>query len=526
MATTEDLDEAETEKGDLIGRAQIGDNSVRNVGKNTWDGKIKCRAMEEKIEAPEEAAKKAKTQTVGQIEQRFAAKKKAIENAKEALGLREKELEAVQQAVEEAEQAIESRTKEVEEAEKQRAEAVAAARGEREKLGIRIPAEHRNDQDGNTYPRNVAVSDSLNFLSERWYCKEQMYQSGANKGNVYSRFYSVDGKHKGLMSANKCIDIDAADRSYDAVAYRAIYKRNLKDKRQRRDEARRLEQNQDGNTFPRNVPVSDFLHFLSERWYSKEQIYQSGAYEGEVYGRFYSLDGRHKCLMSANECIDIDAADQRYDAVAYRAIYRAAVLKDKRQRLWPDEQKTNGLMKGQTRQKREEAIQRFQDKFGNLSGPVVQAFPGWETTWKHRPDCDKIMTKYTDPGGLHWFLLKDLEAFFGFKMEAGEDISDIIDAGLAGADKDLFSQGYQNAKTTNGGTFVYTQDGKEPKNREKYLARLAEENPEGHIENQKKSKRQRRCLRMDAAAALKHAGAPSAEELARAGEETPGPGSH
>ena len=65
MATTEDLDEAETEKGDLIGRAQIGDNSVRNVGKNTWDGKIKCRDMEEKIEAPEEAAKKAKTHRSG-----------------------------------------------------------------------------------------------------------------------------------------------------------------------------------------------------------------------------------------------------------------------------------------------------------------------------------------------------------------------------------------------------------------------------------------------------------------------------
>lgn len=241
-----------------------------------------------------------------------------------------------------------------------------------------------------------------------------------------------------------------------------------------------------GTIYPRKLPVSELLTCLGDRWYALEQLYQSGIYKGQVYTRFYSVDGRHKGILSVGKAIDADAADEGYDADGAKELYKQMVKqkKDEEKEQRRIEREARGISSKETR---EQHIATFVSKHGNLSGPMVQAFPGWATKWDFQPNCGQVMVTYRDTDGKDWKLLKDLEANFGIRISQGfeEQIKELVEAGKAGMSSDLFSEGPRQAKIH--GTFTYTADGSEM--REKAA-------PVGH----QKKKRKREVFLLDGSA--------------------------
>mmetsp|Transcript_9307 Transcript_9307/g.20712 ORF Transcript_9307/g.20712 Transcript_9307/m.20712 type:complete len:383 (+) Transcript_9307:58-1206(+) len=200
-------------------------------------------------------------------------------------------------------------------------------------------------------------------------------------------------------------------------------------------------------TYPRDVPCPEGM---PPGWKGIEKQYGPGSKSaGQTYIRFYSLDGRHKHILSPLKAIEKDAEDKGYDVnkaiKAYNDATKARHEREAARRL--EEREAKGILKGQNR---EEAVNFFQEKHGPLSGPVVHALPGWKTRWDFMPNCGQVHVAYIEPDGTEWKLLKDLEAAFGSRMKRGEDLTELIDAGKAMANPTSFTEGSSTAKATQG----------------------------------------------------------------------------
>lgn len=199
--------------------------------------------------------------------------------------------------------------------------------------------------------------------------------------------------------------------------------------------------------YPREIVVPAGL---PAGWKGIEKMYGPGSkYEGTTYVRWYTLDGRHKHVLSAKAVIKIDAEEKGYDADAALKVYEQK-QKEKRERSNAErhnQKEDRYILKGEAR---EAAIKIFTDKFGGLRGSLVHAFKGWRTRWDYMPNCGQIHVTYTDPEGLEWKLLKNLEAAFGRRMQEGEDFTAFIAKAEAHENPEKFKEGSQTAKATQG----------------------------------------------------------------------------
>merc|ERR1712080_799577 len=93
-------------------------------------------------------------------------------------------------------------------------------------------------------------------------------------------------------------------------------------------------------------------------------------------------------------------------------------------------------------------------KFGELTGPLCLAFPGWKCRWDFLPNSGQTPKTFIDADGREWKLLKDIECLFGVRLTAGgaeaEKIKQMVDAAFLGLERAqaLFSQGTVMCKET------------------------------------------------------------------------------
>lgn len=209
-------------------------------------------------------------------------------------------------------------------------------------------------------------------------------------------------------------------------------------------------QDEHGIVYPRVIPVPEGLDWLGKRWEVRETLYQTGKGEGLPYTRYFTKEGivpSHSGVLSASAAIRLDAMDQGYDdAAAYEAYKQASAERHAREAAErAQEREAAGIVKGE---QRESAIRAFHEKYGKLSGAVVQALPGWCVRWDYLPSCNQTHVTYTDSSGKDWKLLKDIEAALGTRVLKGEDLSELIETGHLGADAELFAEGAKRAKAS------------------------------------------------------------------------------
>jgi len=204
-------------------------------------------------------------------------------------------------------------------------------------------------------------------------------------------------------------------------------------------------------TYPREVPVEPGM---PEGWKGIEKQYgPTSKYAGKVYCRYFSLDDRHRSVNSPTAVIKIHCEETGEDPAPRIAEYHRLLKEREAKRA--EERRLDREARGKVEgEKREEAIARFRDRFGQLSGPVVFQFPNWVTRWHYQPNCDQVMVEYIDTDGISWRLLKDLECAFQIKCENGQGdyLADLISKAKMAAEENpsQFSEGAKKARETGG----------------------------------------------------------------------------
>mmetsp|Transcript_36859 Transcript_36859/g.70882 ORF Transcript_36859/g.70882 Transcript_36859/m.70882 type:complete len:394 (+) Transcript_36859:1-1182(+) len=176
---------------------------------------------------------------------------------------------------------------------------------------------------------------------------------------------------------------------------------------------------------------------------------------GQTYIRWYSLDGRHKHVCTIKEVIKLDCKSKGLDPDEHIRAFEEKRKQEAEERKAEREQM--GHLKGAAR---EDAINRFEQTFGKLSGPVVFSFPGWTTRWHYQPNCDQVMVEYVDTEGNSWKLLRDLECYLQKQADMGnfEKVTKLLEAGSARGDlQERFPEGSRTAREC-GGVFEITPD--------------------------------------------------------------------
>jgi len=190
-------------------------------------------------------------------------------------------------------------------------------------------------------------------------------------------------------------------------------------------------------------------------WKGIEKLYgPTSKCAGKVYTRYYSLDGKIKHVCSPKQVITIDCEAKGQDPAP--AIAEYVRLQKERQQREQEERQIEREAKGKLgKEAREDAINRFRGRFGELKGPMVFRFPGWLTRWHYQPNCDQVMIEYIDTEGNSWKLLKDLECFFQHKIDTGDAadkkrITELLETAQAKADPAEFAKGSKGAREIQG----------------------------------------------------------------------------
>mmetsp|Transcript_16429 Transcript_16429/g.35461 ORF Transcript_16429/g.35461 Transcript_16429/m.35461 type:complete len:401 (-) Transcript_16429:94-1296(-) len=203
---------------------------------------------------------------------------------------------------------------------------------------------------------------------------------------------------------------------------------------------------EEGVTYPREVPQEG----LPPGWKAIEKAYGSSSKSaGKTYIRFFSDDGSHSSVLTMARVFELHCQDNGGDPAAMLENYKK-LMAEKRERMAEQSRKdreARGIMKGENR---EAAIQRFRDRFGQLTGAWAFQFPGWRTRWHFQPNCNQTMIEYLDPEGNSFKLLKDVECALQLRMEASPEaeteLSEMIKQAEADIDKDEFAKGSRGAR--------------------------------------------------------------------------------
>jgi len=191
-------------------------------------------------------------------------------------------------------------------------------------------------------------------------------------------------------------------------------------------------------TYPRDVPV---LPGMPGGWKGVERLYGPGSkFAGQVYTRYYKLDGKFNGICSPKQVIQLDCKSSGRDAEAMHKEYLR--LQKERQKSEAEGRKPAilerrrlaKLKKTAEAKAREDRITKFRDRFGPLSGCIVSGFPGWTTRWLYRESCNQTEVAYIDTDGITWKKLKDLENALQKMIEdgTGDHLAHLIEQGKAG----------------------------------------------------------------------------------------------
>ena len=210
-----------------------------------------------------------------------------------------------------------------------------------------------------------------------------------------------------------------------------------------------------GITYPRDVPVLDGM---PEGWKGVEQVYgASSRYNaGQTYVRYSSLPDTYpklyRQLAGPKQVIQAHCEEMGLDWEPMYAEYQRLQeeKKEREKEAREREREAQGLVKGQ---ERENLIQLSRDEFGELTGPLCLALPGWKCRWDYAADTSGQTCKtFTDDRGNEWKLLKDVEAMIGKRLKDGGEPAEKVREMMVTAKarlpeiEVLFSTGTQGAK--------------------------------------------------------------------------------
>mmetsp|Transcript_7548 Transcript_7548/g.20695 ORF Transcript_7548/g.20695 Transcript_7548/m.20695 type:complete len:424 (+) Transcript_7548:47-1318(+) len=232
-----------------------------------------------------------------------------------------------------------------------------------------------------------------------------------------------------------------------------------------------LVQTINGITYPREVPVPEGL---PAGWVGVEQAYGPNSKSaGQTYVRYKSLDGRHRQIMGPKQVVQKHCEDHGLSfEVEYKKYEDALKAKHDREAAErAKERESRGQAEGE---KREEMIALSRAHFGELTGPMCLAFPGWKCRWDYLPDSQQTPKCFIADDGLEWKLLKDIECMFGTRLTQGGDkaekIKKMVEAGKQDtAAQALFSLGAKGAKECMGSYLI------DPANPDQEIVETAEE---------------------------------------------------
>lgn len=191
---------------------------------------------------------------------------------------------------------------------------------------------------------------------------------------------------------------------------------------------------EEGVIYPR-VVESPFG--LPEGWKAIEKAYGANSKSaGGTYVRYESPQGGPP-EGSIGAAIKKHATDNGLNPDEALKAYKKILQEKEAQKLREKEERA---------QFRESRIQRFQDKYGPLNGATICCIPGWRGESKFLEVSGQISTRYYDPEGVAWSLVKDIEAMFGERMERGETIPD-VDAARASVELDEFGKPVHSARS-------------------------------------------------------------------------------
>ncbi|CAJ1349248.1 unnamed protein product [Effrenium voratum] len=159
-------------------------------------------------------------------------------------------------------------------------------------------------------------------------------------------------------------------------------------------------------------PFQDTLEIAGWRAIEKEYL------TGKTYVRFES--DKVKNLSSVRKVFERYAEDTGFSADTLHGEYQA--LKAKEREEAKEENRKQREAQGRfDNEKRDQMIQLFRDRHGPLSGAMITSLPGWRGEAKYLPNSGQLCASYYDPSGRCFKLVKDIEAFFGFLIDSGQE---------------------------------------------------------------------------------------------------------
>lgn len=173
-----------------------------------------------------------------------------------------------------------------------------------------------------------------------------------------------------------------------------------------------------GVRYPRELDVSAY-EGLPPGWTAVEFAFKSGTQLGRTYVRFNSPI-KKDALCTVKKAIEKDALNRGLGAEeAARLVKefedRKAAEKERKQK----EREEEGFLKGG---KREEAVEAFRAKYGQLDGGTVANLPGWEAKSMFRETCGQVAVTYFNEHGRGFVTIKDVEAMFGVQVLKGKEL--------------------------------------------------------------------------------------------------------
>jgi len=177
-----------------------------------------------------------------------------------------------------------------------------------------------------------------------------------------------------------------------------------------------------GVDYPRQIPPPEGL---PAGWTAVEYAYKSGKQLGKTYVRFNSPI-RKDTLCTIKQVLEKDALNRGLSQKEASEIVKEyeALQKEKK-----DEQKKKrqelGLVGGE---QKEEAVRAFRAMYGQLDGATVSNLPGWRAESIFRESCKQTAVTYFNPEGRAYSTVKAVEAFFGVRVQKGEDCPEVREA--------------------------------------------------------------------------------------------------
>lgn len=207
----------------------------------------------------------------------------------------------------------------------------------------------------------------------------------------------------------------------------------------------------DSLVYPRDVPAPEGF---PEGWKTVQHVYGPSAKSaGQIYTRYYSRDGRHKCVTSAKQAFELHCRDH--------PSVKPEELMETYLRAQAERKARLGSKARDKGPKRDAAIELFRERCGSLNGPTIWAFPGWHVRWDYLPNCSQVQTTYIDDAGRPYKLLKDIECMLGLKFAQGEEeeerIAQMVKAASERADSARYALGPKTSRAREG-TFAASMD--------------------------------------------------------------------